>query len=132
MNARHERSRIVKMTLIERDITFLNVPAETCHCGELDPVYGEELIVVEKLAERVVQAANGTSVTVDYDKVNPLLVEELLREYQDEFKESLAKSTHKLRRPLGLSHEQLEAILLAALDKPDLSIPDCRTLVTTQ
>ncbi|MHB1681492.1 MAG: hypothetical protein ACYCYO_01510 [Bacilli bacterium] len=129
---RHEGEVVVKTTIEIQGVTFVNVPATTCYCGQRERVYeGGVLDVAEVIANRALQAANGSALTIDYNQINPLLINEIQHELQDQHEEWLA-SQPKRRNRTGLSHEQLEAILLAAMDKPDLSIPDCRTLVTTQ
>lgn len=121
----------MKTTIEIQGVTFVNVPATTCYCEQRERVFeGAALDVAEVIAGRVLQAANGSAVTIDYSKINPLLLNEIQRELQEQHEEWLA-SQPKRRNRTGLSHEQVEAILLATIDKPDLSIPDCRALVAT-
>ena len=129
----HGGERVVKTTITEGGVTFLNFPAKTCACGETGLMYeGSWLGVAETLSKRIGKVVTGVAVTVDWDKLNPSLVDQLREEYFEDFQ--LYLQQHPRRpRVSGLTGEEAEQRLLDALFPPD-GEPEvsCETLVATR
>lgn len=75
--------------------------------------------MAEALSDRILQVVNGDAVTVDFAKLNPDIVEDIIKRQDEEFQQMLR--TKPRRRPVtGMSMEQMEQVILASLpDDPD-------------
>ena len=115
MNVFHEGDVIVKSTIQTKNgVTFINFPSYTCHCGQSEPTYRMgELEVAEIISQRLVNfSANAEAIIVDFNKLNPDLIQEIHNEIEEEWQE-LIRENPKKRRRSGKSPEEVENELIA-------------------
>lgn len=125
----HGGNRILKSRLVTHGVAIENFPLHTCACGKEKVYHGDELSIADALAEKILAQVNGDAVTVDWDSLNPTLIEQIRTENEAKFREWLRK-TPKRTSLTGLTGEEAEQLLLATLfpndGEPEVS---CETLV---
>lgn len=112
----HVGEKPMKTTIEQNGITFVNVPAMSCNCGENVTLTGEQIAIVEALANRLITVLNGESMTVDFEQVNSDLAGDILRERSERLDAHVRFNPP--RRVTGKSLAELEEMLVKHYDDP--------------